>query len=207
MATRTRKKKHKHTNKQIIIYCEGFTEKHYFDMLKSKYSRSNITVKTESLGLTNQELVEKVIEKKKRNKSDLTIIVFDYDDNPVNKIEKSFKLARENNIEIWYSNKCFEVWLLLHFQNLKDQNLKINAVISNLEKYTEVENWKDYKNEKFEDLKEYFIDNVNLAYENANITLQGDGDICHDYSPFNIQKYPYTNIHFNLKKIFNVNKL
>lgn len=73
--SRTRRK-HVSVKKSIYLFCEGETEANYFKMLKQKYrsfsvsvldpSRSGIKIK--SLDRSGEELINKAINDKKKNK-------------------------------------------------------------------------------------------------------------------------------------------
>ncbi|ELH0947585.1 hypothetical protein ACKS3T_000675 [Staphylococcus pseudintermedius] len=58
---RGREKKGKTPNKKVKIYCEGYTEKHYFDMLRKKHSKSNISVSVEAVSQSHKALVKILI--------------------------------------------------------------------------------------------------------------------------------------------------
>lgn len=61
--------------------------------------------------------------------------VFDRDDFPDSDIKKAIALAKNNNIQIAYSNDSFELWYVLHFQLLntailrKDYRKKLSRLI------------------------------------------------------------------------------
>jgi hypothetical protein len=45
--------------------------------------------------------------------------IFDVDDfykNNPKELIKAIKIAKDNNIKIAYTNECFELWILLHFE-------------------------------------------------------------------------------------------
>jgi len=75
---------------------------------------------------TPQELIEKIFEWKTENvcdeDKDQVWCIFDIDDfykKDKKYLMKTIYRAIENNIKIAYANECFELWILLHFQDIK----------------------------------------------------------------------------------------
>lgn len=107
----------------LWIFCEGEkTEINYFNKLKvaERISRMNIKVKssdkvTDATGILNYA-VSFLENKNDFQKGDLIYCVFDRDSNTEQNLQKAEKIAKENNIQITFSNPCFEYWLLCHFE-------------------------------------------------------------------------------------------
>lgn len=139
-------------NPRIYIYCNGeIAEPVYFKEFKDYLRSRTITISYNRFkGCSPWELIEKVaIEKSyltSRNKfivedGDQCWCVFDIDEywnqNPV-KFKAAIKSAKENNIKLAWSNECFELWYLLHFQVLqtgisrKDYDTKLKAHFQHL---------------------------------------------------------------------------
>ncbi|QED60855.1 RloB domain-containing protein [Enterococcus durans] len=150
-----RKSKNKPLRKEIRIYCEGKTEKIYFDLLKQKYRLPNIKVKTKGELGQSVELVNHVLrslnkmsanEKKKIEK---ILVVFDKDDDSWESIEKAYALAKQNNIGICFSNECFELWLLAHFEKIqKEKRWTRKLLYLKLTQILEVRSYEDEKANK-----------------------------------------------------------
>src|ERR1700733_13496047 len=109
---------------RILIVCEGTkTEPGYFEDLRQRY-RSVVEVVLCQGGVP-KTLVERAVEMKKEADSkaakdeneryDEVWCVFDIDDHP--KIDDAKLQARYNGIRLAISNPCFELWVLLHFQD------------------------------------------------------------------------------------------
>lgn len=204
---RGREKKGKTPNKKVKIYCEGYTEKHYFDMLRKKHSKSNISVSVEAVSQSHKALVKKVINKEKVEKSDVVVIVFDNDNQSTQDISQAISDIRKNNYYLFYTNQCFELWLLLHLESVeKNRSLNTEQLNKKLETYCQVEKWKNYKNENFNQIQEMFEDNVECAMKNALKLNHGNINVTKQNSPYLIGQNPYTNIHRDLKVIFNITK-
>lgn len=191
-----------------MIYCEGETEKRYFEMLTNKYRRitintKRISVKTKVMGKKSPiHIVQEAIKTYQHDQSKFQIhkcyVVFDNDLADISEIQKAIKLARENNIEIIYSNISFDIWVLLHYKEVNKYLSKEN-LYEELKKEMRVKSYEDLKGT---DLSSYIEDRIQLAYNNAcknenmNETLQRS-----------ISTNPYTNVHHYIKEIFQVNKL
>jgi hypothetical protein len=111
-----------------LICTEGMTEKAHFENYRS--STGPIIL---ALDKSDQKLglVEKTIKERKRrtqegefdDQIDETWVVLDRDANPSNKQDKihftkALDLAKRNGIRVAYSNDAFELWYVLHYQDL-----------------------------------------------------------------------------------------
>jgi len=107
-----------------LIVCEGTkTEPGYFEDLRQRYRR---VVEVElSPGGVPKTLVERAVEMKRdadakaakdeNERYDEVWCVFDVENHP--KINDAKQQARDNGIKLAISNPCFEIWVLLHFQD------------------------------------------------------------------------------------------
>jgi len=198
-----RKSKRKKLKKVTMIFCEGETEKYYFDMLKRKYSSGNvIPIKSKVVTGNSWVLVENAVARMKAEKHrydfDQVYVVYDKDNESHADIEKALKIAKDNNIITIYSNKCFEYWVLLHYKEASNSNT-INQLYKMLEKEMELEG--SYSNIKGQEVSTYLVDKIHIAFNNAqNLSISEDINT-------NISTDPYTNIHHHIKNIFNTEKL
>lgn len=110
------------TRRWFLIVCEGEkTEPNYFRSFPVDTNVIKLDIKGE--GKNTKNLVEKAIELKNDSESDETDrfwCVFDRDKNPKNpndsqNFNSAITLARNNGIDVAYSNDAFELWYLLHF--------------------------------------------------------------------------------------------
>ncbi|WP_297438649.1 RloB family protein [uncultured Clostridium sp.] len=109
-----------------LIITEGTeTEVNYFENIKNiintKYRKreiqENYPMKVEGKGRSTSVLVNEAIKRKNRENFSEIWIVFDKDDNT--DFDNAIELAKVNNINVAWSNQSFELWLLLHFKDLK----------------------------------------------------------------------------------------
>ncbi|MBU4216409.1 RloB family protein [Candidatus Parcubacteria bacterium] len=106
----------------IKIFTEGInTEPKYFNSIRDELRMSEIDIVVWGLGDHTLPLVESVLKMKQEEGSDEDVatewwVVFDRDDHE--HFDKSIKLAIDNGINVAYSNECFELWFILHFEFL-----------------------------------------------------------------------------------------
>ena len=96
----------------FLIFCEGPTESGYFSSFKKK---------TKVLGGGSAlKIVEAAIAQKKRGvkEVDQYWFVFDKDETPSHDFDRAIELAKGNNIKVAWSNQAFELWFILHYQEL-----------------------------------------------------------------------------------------
>lgn len=129
-----RPKSIRHYLELIMIVCEDEgTEPYYFNKFTEEFEKiiPNDTVMLVPIGTGRNSLgvVQKAIEEKTssfnnyRKEVDEVWAVFDKDDldkqpKTIENFEKAFVEAAANNINIAYSNECFELWLLLHLTDV-----------------------------------------------------------------------------------------
>jgi hypothetical protein len=120
---------------RILIVCEGTrTEPGYFSALH--HTERIPIVLVISPGGVPKTLVERAVELKNaaekdaRSREDENLLydhvwcVFDIDEHPA--VLDAKQQARDNGIDLAISNPCFELWILLHFQ---DQRAHIDRAV------------------------------------------------------------------------------
>lgn len=190
---------------RTVIFCEGETEKNYFDKLKRKYNALNVDainmkIDVEVPGGHSLELVNKAIRKLeyhkdyKDNKKLKKIVIFDKDEVDFNMINEAIKLAEKNNIKVVFSNECFDYWLLLHYEK-QTGHINRKDIYKKLARHLNIDSYESKKADN--KMIESFVDKVNKAQENADFS---------DISPESIKQNPYTNMSQGLEYIFNRTK-
>lgn len=104
------------------IFCEGEkTEFYYFGSLRADQRIRRLRIKINAS--ENKDpigLVQYAAEFKKHRRDyqpgDLIFCVFDRDSNSNQDLTEAEKLAADCNIELIFSNPCFEYWILSHFE-------------------------------------------------------------------------------------------
>lgn len=113
---------------RIIIFCEGKTEKYYFDYFakiikKNKYTDVEVILETANgnaqtvLNCANEFMAEE--EHNQKYNTYGKYLAFDCDDPP----DIQSVVLAATNYELLISNHLFETWLLMHFE---DVNKKIS---------------------------------------------------------------------------------
>lgn len=81
-----------------------------------------------------------------KKKIDKILVVFDKDDDSWEAIEKAFALAKANNIGVCFSNECFELWLLAHFEKIQREKKWTRQLL--YPRLTQLLKIKSYEDEK-----------------------------------------------------------
>lgn len=109
---------------RIIIFCEGKTEKYYFDYFaeiikKNKYTAVEVVLETANGNAqTVLNYADKFMSDEEHNRRFSTYskyLAFDCDDPP--NIQAVVQAA--NEYELLISNHLFETWLLMHFEDVE----------------------------------------------------------------------------------------
>jgi D-mannonate dehydratase len=105
----------------IRIYTEGEkTEPNYFNAIKNELRLNEIDIKVHGMGYNTMPLVEWVVDEKNSVK-DIDEdtdwwVVFDKDNFSI--FDQAIEKAISEGIKVAYSNECFELWFILHFDFL-----------------------------------------------------------------------------------------
>ncbi|PIT84581.1 hypothetical protein COU37_02515 [Candidatus Micrarchaeota archaeon CG10_big_fil_rev_8_21_14_0_10_45_29] len=114
----------KKTIRMMWIFCEGKTEKNYFEKYKHMESVRGIRVeairarKTDALGIISEAI--EFMGKSDYLKGDILFCVFDRNGNTNEQLSKVEKIAKDNGVCLAFSNPCFEYWILCHYEYCKD---------------------------------------------------------------------------------------
>ncbi len=101
----------------MLIVCEGEkTEPNYFKGFLRDLENSKIRVKIIGEGYNTVSLVKRTIELRGDEANYCRVwVVFDRDSFKPQDFNKAMQLAKNENIDVAYSNQAFELWYLLHF--------------------------------------------------------------------------------------------
>jgi len=189
--------------KIIGIFCEGESELQYFNMLKRKYHSANVgahRIKIRQFhGKKGIDLIRTAIAQRKAIKDiDETYVAFDCDDMSNQDIQNSVNLAEKKNIHIIFSRTNFEIWILMHFEQVnkvytKDQ---LNTKLSDA-KHFNLKNT-SYGHFKGNEYSPMLEDKVKIAVENAETLYLRNNNI--------VQDEPFTNVQNSLIPIFGMNE-
>lgn len=105
--------------KALWIFCEGKTEKLYFDKLKFEQRINRLRIISFQSGHKNADgIVKEAIDfMKKRDfqEGDLITCLFDRDANLDEQLKRAKTIGEAKGILLSFSNPCFEYWILCHY--------------------------------------------------------------------------------------------
>ncbi|WP_432355296.1 RloB family protein [Sporosarcina sp. A2] len=188
MALPSRSKRKIDVKRDIYIFTEGKeTEVHYFNALKQKLRVPTLKIRVKGVGNSGTSLVDYAIQKtKNENKSKIMVwVVFDKDDLTTIEIEKSQKIAKQNSVNIAFSNTSFELWLLMHYESIVKGNTYDKKIIfRNLSRNLGISDFNKHKNDV--NLIQSIAEKVSIALNNNLLLIEHSNSIFHS---------PYTNMH------------
>lgn len=190
-------------HKLLIVTNGSKTERNYFNLIKEKRSVYNINIKIE-VG-SPKRVVEFALNY--LNQFDEIWCVFDIDNSmEENQLLTALRLAKQNNINIAYSNLSFEVWLISHFRECSSF-YKMKDLIEILNLHLKKFNKKlEYNKNDEAILKKYFLPNYKEAIQNAKVVLQNRinkyGNISNNITDYPIhERNSSTSVHLLLEKL------
>jgi len=144
----------------ILIVTEGITEERYFKALRTDLRiNAKVEISKSKYGTDPKSVVEyaKYLSRKEKQYGDIydkTWCVYDRDEHQ--KFKDANIQARDLKFEVAFSNPCFELWYLIHFQN-QEAHIERDEVVENLKQYIP-----DYDKTKdcYEKLKKYQNDAI-----------------------------------------------
>lgn len=171
----SRSRKGLNKRKDIYIFCEGTeTEVQYFNCIKQLMKVHTVKVRVKGVGQSSKSLLDYAYNSTRGIKDmDSVWIVFDKDDIDIKEIEHTYKLAKQRNVNIAFSNCSFEVWFLLHFEKFNSKSRYDRKIIyRKLEKHLELEKYENHKSDfklinKIADLYAIAVNNCNEMLKEA----------------------------------------
>lgn len=193
-----RKSKKLPTKENILIICEGYTEVHYLEHLNQNFNASNVKVEVHKSKKTNAiGIVQTAIDHPKRPISNKVFVFFDKDHNTKQNLEDAYRLAKQNNIKISYSNSSFDLWVLLHFKPVNSWILQPN-ICKNLSTYFNCNDYsKEYKNN--DKIGDILFPRIYTAFNNIEKGPHFSKEL---FTAFELN--PYSNINDSLEEIYNI---
>lgn len=141
--------RYRHYKYLFLIVCEDEgTEPYYFEKFRKMFEdlipKDTLYLRTKGTGRNSLGVVKAAIEEKSSlaieadREVDEVWVVFDKDDldkseGNTRNFEQAFDVASENNIKLAYSNECFELWLLMHFEKIDPETIERKVIYSRIE--------------------------------------------------------------------------
>ncbi|MDH3998935.1 MAG: RloB family protein [Desulfuromonadales bacterium] len=129
---------------QVVVVCEGVrTEKAYLDEFAQDFGNGLVSVRPVPVGGAPITVVDRAIEEKKslakrarrsRDSFDKNYEVWAMFDRDTHPIDAAFDKAAANGIKVAFSNPCFELWGILHYEkhNAPDSNKEVQDKLAEL---------------------------------------------------------------------------
>lgn len=200
---RSKRCKKKQLSTVVNCYCEGETEIEYVNrFIKGKNSQYKIkTARMNSIKL----MYERYKKECKKNKDHIYVFIFDNDNNYNDNKSKDYfykiiKEAIDNNILLYYSNLCFELWFIQvlskykynkEIYNQKDYYKELNQLLG-------IKEYSKYKGLKIIDIiaeKEEFGIKREVIYQEYMEQIDNLNTTTNDIKNI-LNTNPYTNICF-----------
>ena len=199
-----RKSKNLPVNNDFLIFTNGKrSEKNYFEVLRGSF-KSIYRIKVRFMNDAPDMLVRHAIgEKKKTNR---VWCVFDKDEFTNKSICLAIKTAKENGINIAFSNMAFEVWLIDHFYQCKQEKTN-EQLINDIDQLLKENGYSQgYAKNDFNLIKTMFIPRLDDAIQNADVVSQEyvreyrqSEDADNDFPVYSWNSY--TNVHKLVKAL------
>lgn len=165
---RTRKRLIRKPKKIIAILCEGETEINYFcGLFYSKLENDKYFVLKiyQPHDHSPYGIVTKCVEENKKmlkdkiKKSDISIWAV-FDRNGHARIHDAFQKANSNGVNIIFSSKCFEYWILLHYKETTRPAHNCDEVIKDIVNHPDADDNFLKSDDHYEKLKEKIDDAI-----------------------------------------------
>lgn len=127
---RTRERGNLALRKTILIYCEGETERIYFEQMKMLKRSKMVSVKIKNVKRSAIKLAQHAYRDSSYQPFDEVWIVFDKDDLTEWQLDEVNEFCTQHNIHMGYTNEAFELWLLLHFEQVDVSKVYPRAVLN-----------------------------------------------------------------------------
>lgn len=117
-------RKARHSKKNIVIFSDGKDECSYFTKLRQLFRGGEyIITPKDGKGQKGIRLIDEAFNSQAHliDSNDEMAVISDYDSVEFSKIEdikKCEEYAKSKNINFYFSNECWDLWILLHFQDV-----------------------------------------------------------------------------------------
>jgi hypothetical protein len=152
-----RQPKGKEIRPTFFVFCEGKTEQAYIKYVRSRYRLPiEVVVKIRGSGI-NRRFIDRCKKDKTTHPKDRTFLIYDYD-----VPEIADKLKKIGKVDLLFSNPCFELWYLLHYQS-QTAELTTEECVSKL-----MNHMRSYQKGALDNqLKDKLLENKNIAVSRA----------------------------------------
>ncbi|HEY4622965.1 MAG TPA: RloB family protein [Solibacillus sp.] len=190
---RTRERGNIPLRKTILIYCEGETERIYFEQMKILKRSKMVSVKIKNVKRSAIKLANHAYRDASYQPFDEIWIVFDKDDLTDWQLDEVNEFCTLHNIRIAYTNEAFELWLLMHFEQIDEQQVYPRALLNEkMEHHLQVRRY--FRNKGNAEVIAPIALRHEIALTNCTIMMQRRNTESRDN--------PYCNLHEMLHHVF-----
>ena len=198
-----RSRKKRESRRIFLIITEGNIDEIYFKQYRkhrnNSESKVSINVKTAGHATDPYNIIKYAVKEKNKIKDnsnalggifcvfDIDIVVKTKEKTVKENLSKAENLGKRNNISLITSFPCFELWLLLYFEDYNKPGFECETVIKELQKFLSSysKNKKEFdKINFFDKYSDKFGDALNRA---KKLKFKNNSD--------NLLNYPYTKIY------------
>lgn len=121
-----------------LVVCEGDTERLYVEALVKRFNINPRRLKvlkakhSDAQHIVENAKSQKEKESEKGNHYDQVFVIFDKDENDVEKVRNN---AKKDNIQTIVSAPCFEYWILLHYELTDRAYVKCAQVVRDVKEF------------------------------------------------------------------------
>lgn len=122
---------------RFLIVCEGKqTELNYFKHINSSLKRGTVNIKVHAFGGSGLPLIKAAVQQAANVAYTQVWCVFDRDNLSSEVFTAMYQHATKHGFQVAYSNPCFELWYLLHFERcFARQWLSCDMCMDKLQQY------------------------------------------------------------------------
>ena len=126
------------TYPRFLIVCEGTkTEPNYFEHIRSGFKRGAVNINIYKFGGSGLPLIKAAMKQADNVSYTQVWCVFDRDNLSSKVFTTMYQQATKYGFNVAYSNPCFEVWYLLHFERcFARQWLDCDTCMDKLQQYS-----------------------------------------------------------------------
>lgn len=186
-----RKIKNKIESKSVLIALEDTkSSRHYFEKLIKHKGLNGKVIFAEHIGTNPKKVLEAILSHKSSTIYDKKWIVIDRDSFPRNDFKGTIEEARQKGICVAFSNESYELWILLHFEQVSAYTNR-DDLISRLNQIFKEKFRKEYSKASA-DIYNLIIGQQQTAIKNAKRLVTKH---ISDYGKINVEQNPITMIY------------
>ncbi len=196
----------------FLIVCEDEnTEPKYFQQFIPLFPEETLFLKPVGVGRDPKGVVHRAIferedlKQKAHKEIDFVWAVFDKDDadenqTKINNFEDALQIAKDEKIEIAFSNEVFEVWLLLHLKDIDPaQPIPRKVIYDDLQE--SIRNFEAFQDFEYQHGKESVLEVIKIIGKEDNAIKRAEKLLSFHIGKKPIESNPSTKVHLLVKEL------